>query len=82
MNGWLVSFMAVGLAHTAANSSGFDPVRIVQEREARARRDAEKTKAAVLPAAERNDDKRAERLAALDRVIRDATKGGAPCKRK
>lgn len=63
---WL-SFAAMTLT-----ADGFDSIRMVQEREARAVRDAEKTKAAVYPApAKQEDPKRAERLAVLDKQIKE-----------
>ena len=62
---WL-TFAAMALA-----ADGFDPIRMVQEREAHARRDAEKSMAAVYPApAKQEDPKRAERLAILDQQIK------------
>lgn len=70
---FIILLSCAGMALTA---DGFDPIRTIQEREARARRDAEKSKAAVYLAPAKDETKRAEWLAALDKQIKEVNRDG------
>lgn len=64
----VILWLAFGAMALAADG-GFDSIRMVQEREARAQRDRAKTAAAKPAAVIQEDAKRAERLAALEKQI-------------